>query len=246
MPLSTKHSDGLGPGAGSFAETRWSQVRLAAEGAGEPALKAQEELCAAYWPPIYSFLRRKGHSPHDAEDLTQQFFMRILGSHVFSRADRSKGRFRSFLLGSLKHFLADEWRRASTQKRRGEFLATKVDFSGAEECYLQEPDPNLTPEQVYDRHWAATLLDLAYQKLREDFAAAHQLDRFEILKSYLSENPPRGEYKERAKQLGMTGTAMRVAVSRLRERYRQLVREIVADTLTDSKDVDQELHELFR
>jgi RNA polymerase sigma-70 factor (ECF subfamily) len=221
-------------------------VLLAAHGSGENALKAQEVLCAAYWPPIYSFLRRKGYRPHDAEDLTQQFFARILGSNAFSRADRSKGRFRSFLLGSLKHFLVDEWRKTATLKRQGEIPAAMIDLSGAEEGYLQEPDPNLTPEQVYDRHWAATLLDLAFEKLRKDFVAAQQLDRFEILKTYLSEEAPRGEYKERAKLLGMTGNALRVAVARLRERYRQLVREVVADTLTDSKDVERELHELFR
>ena len=218
---------------------------MAAEGSSVQALKAREELCTAYWPPIYSFLRRKGHGPHDAEDLTQQFFVRILTSDAFSRADPAKGRFRSFLLGSLKHFLADEFRKKTTQKRRGEIPAVQVDLSGAEEIYGQQPDPSLTPEQAYDRHWADTLLDLAFQKLRAEFKTAQQLDRFEVLKSYLPEASASGEYEERARQLGMTTSALRVAVCRLRERYRQLVREVVADTLADSKDTNLELHDLF-
>jgi len=230
---------------GCFAETRWSQVLMAAEGSGEQAARAREELCTSYWPPIYSFLRRKGHSSHDAEDLTQQFFVRILGSDAFSRADRAKGRFRSFLLGSLKHFLTDDFRKATTQKRGAELSAAQVDFSGAEEIYEQQPDPRLTPEQVYDRHWADTLLDLAFQRLRNDFKTAQQLDRFEVLKSYLSEEAVSGAYTKHAGQLGMSVTALRAAVCRLRERYRQLLREVVADTLIDSEDLDQELHDLF-
>jgi RNA polymerase sigma factor (sigma-70 family) len=245
MPSSANHSDGLGPGPAYFAETRWSKILLAGQGTSKESLKAQEELCATYWHPIYSFLRRKGHSPHDAEDLTQQFFVRILGSNVFSRADRSKGRFRGFLLGSLKHFLADEARKAATQKRRGDICMDRLDFSRAEERYSLEPDPGLTPEQVYDRRWAATLLDLAFQRLREDFAAAEQLDRFEVLKRFLSEEAASGDYQVPARQLRITTKGVSMAVQRLRQRYRQLVRMAVVDTLADAGDVDRELHELF-
>lgn len=229
-----------------FSETHWSQVLLAGQGNADQSMKARELLCAKYWLPIYTFLRHKGHEHQDAQDLTQQFFVRLLESNAFSNADRTKGRFRSFLLGALKHFLADEARKASSQKRGGRITFTAIELTDANEWSLQKPDPSLTAEEVYDRRWAATVLDLAFQRLRADFAAADQLDRFEALKSFLSEEADDGDYDRVSHQLGITRKAVGVAVHRLRQRYQQLVRSEVADTLADSSQVEQELRELFR
>lgn len=230
---------------GPFAETRWSQILLVVQGDPQQSRKAREMLCAIYWSPIYSFLLRKGHTHHDAEDLTQQFFLRLLESDAFSHADRVKGRFRSFLLGALKHFLADEVRKASTQKRGGKISFIPIGVSDSEQSRLLEPAQELTPEEAYDRRWAATLLDLAFQRLRADFADADQLDRFEALKSFLSEDAAAGDYDRVSRQLGITTKAVGVAVHRLRQRYRQLVRQEVADTLVDSSQVEEELRDLF-
>lgn len=229
-----------------FSETHWSQVLLAAQADSDQSQQAKEQLCATYWRPIYGFLRRTGKTRHDAEDLTQQFFVRLLNSNAFSQADPAKGRFRNFLLGALKHFLIDESRKASTQKRGGKINFTSIEFSDSEEEHLQQLDPGLSADQVYDRRWAATLLDLAFQRLRADFAAAGQLDRFEVLKSFLSEEADDGDYDRVSHQLGMTRKAVGVAVHRLRQRYQQLVRSEVADTLVDSGQVEEELRELFR
>jgi RNA polymerase sigma factor (sigma-70 family) len=228
-----------------FTETHWSQIVLAGRGNPDESMKAKELLCARYWPAIYTFLRRKGHEHHNAEDFTQQFFVRLLASDAFSNADRTKGRFRSFLLGALKHFLVDEARKASSQKRGGRLIVTPIELAAAEEWSLQEPDPNLTAEEAYDRRWAATILHLAFQRLRADFVAADQLDRFEVLKSFLSEEAGPGSYDRVGRELRMTPKAIGVAVSRLRQRYRQLVRREVADTLVDPEQTDQELRELF-
>jgi RNA polymerase sigma factor (sigma-70 family) len=235
-----------GGNRGPFAETRWSQILLAGQGSPRQSNKAKETLCVIYWSPIYSFLLRKGHTHHDAEDLTQQFFVRLLESDAFSNADRAKGRFRSFLLGALKHFLVDEARKTSTQKRGGKISFVPIGVSDSEQGRLLEPDPGLTPEQAYDRRWAATLLDLAFQRLREDFAEADQLNRFEALKSFLSEDAGAGDYDRVSRQLGITPKAVGMAVHRLRQRYRQLVRQEVADTLVDASDVEEELRDLFR
>ena len=231
---------------GPFAETRWSQILLAGQGSSHQSNKAKETLCTLYWSPIYSFLLRKGHTHHDAEDLTQAFFVRLLESDAFSNADKAKGRFRSFLLGAVKHFLTDEARKASTQKRGGKVSFVPIGISDSEQGRLLEPDPGLTPEESYNRRWAATLLDVAFQRLRADFTSAHQLDRFEAIKSFLSEDAAAGDYERVSRQLGITTKAVGVAVHRLRQRYRQLVRQEVADTLVDASDVEEELRDLFR
>lgn len=242
--LGPKAADGVPTSPESFTETRWSKVMLAGQRDSDLSRQALETLCARYWFPIYSFIRRKGSSPHDAEDLTQQFFMRLLESNAFSNADPSKGRFRSFLLGALKHFLADDNRKASSQKRGGKIVFTAFEIADEEGWHLL--DPSLTAEAAYDRRWATTVLDLAFQRLRADFEAADQLDRFEALKSFLSKEATSGDYAQVAGQLKLTPKAVGVAVHRLRHRYRELVRSEVADTLADPNQVEEELRELFR
>ena len=218
---------------------------LAGEGESAVSLQALEQLCQSYWQPIYGFLRRKGCAPHDAEDLTQQFFLRLLKGDSLARADRSKGRFRTFLLGALQHFLADEFRKSSAQKRGGPKLPLAVSFQEAEERYLEEPDPNLTPEQMYDRRWAAGLLQHAFESLLSEFESAGMRARFDRFKVLLANEPAEGEYERLASELGMTTRAVGAAVYRMRQRFRQLVRRQVADTVVQSSEIDAELAQLF-
>jgi len=232
-------------GAREFPATRWSNVALVAGADSARAQQALEQLCQSYWQPIYGFLRRKGFSPHEAEDLTQQFFLRLLLRNSVAKADRSKGRFRNFLLGALNHFLTDELRKRSAQKRGGPLLPFAADFADAEERYLREPDPNLTPEQMYDRRWAAALLQQTFEGLAAEFEAAGLRARFDQLKSFLASEPANGEYDRLASQMGMTTRAVGAAVYRMRQRYRQLVRNQVADTLADTHQIDAELAHLF-
>lgn len=228
-----------------FIETRWSQVILASDHQAEGSHDALEKLCQSYWGPVYGFLRRKGKRSQDAEDLTQQFFLRLLKSDSFAAADKSKGRFRSFLLGALKHFLVDEIRKQTTQKRGGgERL--QMDFQKAENKYRETPDPGWTPEQHYDQRWAATLLAKAYECLREEFEAAGQQERFEHFKAFLADEAEDGAYEPIASALGMSRGAISKAVQRMRIRYQQLVRREVAETVTSSSAVEAELIELFQ
>ena len=218
---------------------------LAGEGESAVSRQALEQLCQSYWQPIYGFLRRKGYAPHDAEDLTQQFFLRLLKGDSLARAERSKGRFRTFLLGALHHFLADEFRKSSAQKRGGTNLPFVANFREAEERYSEEPDPNLTPEQMYDRRWAAGLLQIAFQSLSSEFESAGMRARFDRFKVLLASEPAEGEYERLAGELGMTRRAVSAAVYRMRQRYRQLVRGQVADTVAQSTEIDSELAQLF-
>jgi RNA polymerase sigma factor (sigma-70 family) len=242
-------NDSNNPGAprvpGEFPDTRWSQVVLAGEGESAASHQALEQLCQSYWQPIYGFLRRKGYAPHDAEDLTQQFFLRLLKGDSLARAERSKGRFRTFLLGALHHFLADEFRKSSAQKRGGTNLPFVVNFREAEERYLEEPDPNLTPEQMYDRRWAAGLLQRAFESLSSEFESAGLRARFDRFKVLLANEPAQGQYERLASELGMTRRAVGAAVYRMRQRYRQLVRGQVADTVAQAGEIDAELAQLF-
>jgi len=220
-------------------------VILAGEGESAVSRQALEQLCQSYWQPIYGFLRRKGFSPPDAEDLTQQFFLRLLERDSVARADRSKGRFRTFLLGALQHFLADEYRKSSAQKRGGPNLPLAVNFQEAEERYLEEPDPNLTPDQMYDRRWAASLLQRSFESLSSEFESAGMRARFNLFKAFLANEPAEGEYERLGSELGMTTRAVGAAVYRMRQRYRQLVRGQVADTVAQAGEIDAELAQLF-
>jgi RNA polymerase sigma factor (sigma-70 family) len=228
-----------------FTETRWSLVALAGSSDSSGSREALAKLCESYWHPIYSFLRHKGNSSHDAEDFTQQFFVRLLTENAFVRADQTKGRFRSFLLGALKNFIIDDYRRSTSLKRGGEMQLLPFDLREAESSYREEPDSNLTPEQVYDQRWAARLLNQALVKLRSEFEAAGHQNRFEHLKGFLSGEARRGEYEKAGEQIDLTAKSTKMAVYRLRQRYQQLVRAEVADTLEDSNELDDELQHLF-
>lgn len=234
-------------GREEFTATHWSRVALAAgQDGSEEAREALEALCRRYWPSIYSFLRRNNHSPANAEDLTQGFFGHLLQQNSLSRADPNRGRFRNFLLGALRRYLADEGRRAAAQKRGRDRLVLALDFQTAEDRYLEEADPGLTPEQLYDRQWSETVLENAFDLLEAEFREAGQSDRFDRLKRFLSENAEEGDYEREGALLGIGTKAVSSAVSRLRGRYRELVRASVLATVAGAEDFQRELQDLFR
>jgi RNA polymerase sigma-70 factor (ECF subfamily) len=201
-----------------------------------------ETICRAYWHPLYAYARRCGHSPHDAQDLTQEFFRRLLEKHWLESADREKGRLRTFLILALKHFMSNEWRRVSAQKRGGHHAHLPWDTALAESRCAA--DAHLSADEIFDRQWALTLLDLTLKKLQTEFTAAGKAGDFDRLKSCLMAEHGTIDYVAVAEQLGVNPGAARVAVHRLRKRFRQLYREEIAQTLTDGADLDAELRHL--
>jgi RNA polymerase sigma-70 factor (ECF subfamily) len=208
------------------------------------AAAALEQLCRTYWYPLYAFVRRQGHSAPDAEDLTQEFLARYLAREYVTRADRSRGRFRTFLLGCLKHFLSEQRRQAGRLKRGGGHTFVSWDAQTAEERYQSEPLDPVTPEKIYDRGWALTLLEQALSRLGTEQAAAGKSERFAQLRDYVWGEGSRASYAEAAQRLGMTEGALKVAVHRLRQRYRELLREEVAHTVAAVHEIDEELRYL--
>jgi RNA polymerase sigma factor (sigma-70 family) len=227
-----------------FRTTHWSVVLTAGESSAR-STEALEMLCRTYWFPLYAYIRRKGHSPHDAQDLAQGFFARFLKNKSFGGADRDKGKFRTYLLGALNHFLADEWDKARAEKRGSGRVIFSFDDENAEHRYLQEPSSDLTPKKVFDRRWGATLLDQALKRLREEFTLAGKVRHFELLKSFLTCEPAAGAYDGVAAELQTTPNTIAVKVRRLRQRYRELVRAEVSQTVASMHGVDEELGALF-
>lgn len=232
-------------GRGEFRTTHWTRVQKASEGDSTMAKQALAKLCETYWHPLYAYVRRKGHSPQDAQDLTQGFFARLLKNNSIAGADREKGKFRTYLLGAMNHFLADEWDKARAEKRGGGDAVLSLDDASAERRYLQEPSSELTPEKVFDRRWGMTLLDQALKQLREEFTAADKVQHFEHLKPFLTSEAVAGAYDDIAAELQTTPNAVAASVRRLRRRYRELVRAEVAQTVNSAADVDEELRALF-
>ncbi|HET6249078.1 MAG TPA: RNA polymerase sigma factor [Tepidisphaeraceae bacterium] len=229
-------------GAQCFEPTQWSIVLAA--GKDQPdAREALQRLCTIYWYPLYAFVRRQRHNPQDAQDLTQEFFARLLEKQWLAGVDRSKGRFRSFLLAAMKHFLANEWDHARAQKRGGGKIPISLDTMTAESRYALEPAALDTPERVFERRWALTLLDQVLTRLRGEFAAAGKIHVFEELKSSLTGGS--APYSEIAAKLEMSEGAVKVAVHRLRARYRDLVRAEVAQTVDSDGEIEDELRSLM-
>ena len=245
MRLSSSKNDSLAPGAGQFALTRWSVVLAAGRSESTEAHHALEELCQAYWQPIYAFVRREGHSPEDAQDLTQEFFARLLQKNYLQAVDRSKGRFRSFLLASVKHFLANEWDKARAQKRGGQKVVVPIDGVSAETSYAVEPVERLTPEKIFERRWALTLLNAVMAELRVEYQREGKTALFEELKPTLTGDGQLPGYAELARRLRTSEGAVKVAAHRLRRRYRELLRAEIAQTVTSPEEVDEEIRALF-
>jgi len=228
--------------ARDFRTTRWSMV-LRARGDSSGAHESLAKLCDAYWYPLYAFVRRQGHGPHDAQDLTQEFFARLLEKGWLGGVERERGRFRSWLLASMKHFLAKEWRGAHTIKRGGKAMFVSFDDESVEAAYRQEPANLATAEMLYDRRWAMTLLDRVRERLREEFTKAGRRAQFVALEGTLTGEQT--SYGELAAALRSTEGAIKVAVHRLRNRYRTLLRAEISETVASEDDIDAELRELL-
>jgi len=231
-----------GSGDGRFEVTRWTMV-LAARGNEAAARDAMAYLCSKYWYPLYAFVRRQRHDPHDAHDLTQAFFARLLEKGWLDDVAREKGRFRSFLLAAMKHFLANERDRAHALKRGGGQAIISLDSASAESRYATEPRDDATPEKIFDRRWAMTVLEHVLDRLRAEMKANGKEPLFDELKPTLAGEA--SAYAAVGQRLGMSEGAVKVAAHRLRQRYRELIRQEVAQTLDDEKDIDEELRDLM-
>ena len=228
-----------------FVTTHWTVVLSAREPDSTAAAAALEQLCRTYWYPLYVYVRRQGHAPHDAQDLTQEFFARLLAKDYLKTVAREKGRFRTFLLVAMKRFLANEWDRVRAQKRGAGQVLLPLDTATAETRYQGEPAVALAADSVYDRRWALTLLDATLGRLREEFTAAGKAAEFEQLKAFLTAGPAGVDQSGIAVALGVSEGALRVAVHRLRRRFREIFREIIAHTVARPEDIDAEVWHLI-
>jgi RNA polymerase sigma factor (sigma-70 family) len=238
-----EYSSELTPRRQQFDTTHWSVV-LAARGESAEAQVALENLCRVYWYPLYAFVRRQGHSPEDAEDLIQGFFARLLQRKDLESVQRERGRFRSYLLVSLKHFTLNEQLRARAEKRGGGQPLISLDEVEAEKRFAQEPVDNSTPEKIFERRWALALLDKVLERLRQEHEATGRLGLFEALRWFLSDEPAEQSQAQIGAQLGLSTGAVKQAVRRLRQRYRELLHEEVAHTVATAADIDDEVRHL--
>jgi RNA polymerase sigma-70 factor (ECF subfamily) len=230
---------------GVFPPTRWTCVLAAARADTPRAQAALAELCQSYWYPLYAYARRRGHAPEDAEDFTQAFFVQFLGKDRLAAADRTRGRFRSFLLAAMKHFLADEWDKSLALKR-GARRVVSLDAELAESRFTAEPHDDDSPDRVFDRQWALLVLETVMRKLHEDYVARGQGALFDELRFCLIGDRSALPYSDIAARLGVTEGAVKVAVHRMRQRYRAKLREEIAQTVDSENDVEEELRFLFR
>lgn len=232
------------PAGAQFTTTHWTVV-LAAK--GFPAKRqaaAMEQLCRTYWHPLYSYIRHRGNAPEDAQDLTQEFFARLLDKQWLENVEKNGSRFRSFLLTALNRFLANQHDRAQAAKRGGGQQIISLDVEEAERRYLQEPASS-APEQIFDRRWALTVLDRAFTRLKDETMATGKARQFEVLNPFLSSEPEPGEYAAAATDLQSSNGTIGVLVHRLRARYRELVRAEISETLADPSQLETEMVELF-
>jgi RNA polymerase sigma-70 factor (ECF subfamily) len=241
LSMSSQVSSGAAPRV--FPNTRWSVVLAARQRASPESVAALEAICRAYWYPLYAFVRLGGQSAHDAQDLTQEFFCRLLEKRWLDAAEKEKGKLRTFLIVALKNFMRNEWRRASAQRRGGGQAQGLFDTAFAESRYAADPH-SISPEEIFDQQWALTLLDLTVNRLRAEFTSAGKPGDFDTLKSCLLAERGAIAYATVAKNLGVNEAAARVAVHRLRKRFREIYREEISQTLADGADLDAELRHL--
>ena len=239
-------SDGVEPSAkvpGLFATTHWSVVLAAGQQDSPQAAEALETLCRTYWYPLYAYIRRRGYSPADAQDLAQDFFAQLLRKNYPARADPAKGRFRNFLLHALNQFLADVRERALARKRGGGQVIISLD-EAVEDRYRLEVADGVTPEKLFERRWAETLLDRALGRLRDEFVADGKAATYEVLKTFEPGDQSPLSYGEAANRLGVSESAVKSMIHRLRQRHRELVREEIAHTVPTGADINAELRYL--
>ena len=227
-------------GKGQFPETRWSIVLNASAG-DERATRALEEICGTYWFPLYVFVRRSGRPAADAEDLTQSFFAKLIEKGYLGQADRGRGRLRSFLLTSLKNFMADEWDKSQAQKRGGGRQPISIDQADAEDRYALEPKDERSPDKLFEKRWALTLLENIIEDLRGEFAASGKEAIFTGLQPFLAWNSAEESYAEVSGRIGISENAARVTVFRMRKRFGELMRERIAETVATGEEVDEEM-----
>jgi RNA polymerase sigma-70 factor (ECF subfamily) len=225
--------------------THWSVVLSARDPASPRSAEALELLCQTYWFPLYAFVRRRGHDPHTAQDFTQEFFARLLHRDYLKSAAPEKGRFRTFLLVALKHFLANEWDRQRAHKRGGGATLVSIDQELAESRLAAEPAHHLQPDVLFDRHWAMTLLDRTLSRLQGEYLSTGRAKLFELLRGCLARGDSALPYAEIAARLDLTEAAVKMAVQRLRARYRDLLRAEIADTVAAPGQVEEEIRHLF-
>jgi len=242
--------ENIGPGSaphgqGRFATTHWSVVRAAGRPDSVHYRQALETLCQTYWFPLYAYLRRHGNSSNGAEEYTQAFFAHLLEKDSVRLADPDRGKFRSFLLASLKHFLSDRRDYEQALKRGGGRKIFSLDFESAETQYALEPAERLTPERLFERSWAMTVLDKAMARLEGEATSEKKKQLFEHLKVYLTAKKDGMPYNEVGEKLGMSEGTVRVAVHRLRRRYREVLRDEIAQTVSSEEEIDQEIRDLF-
>jgi RNA polymerase sigma-70 factor (ECF subfamily) len=228
-----------------FATTHWSVVLAARDEDSPRAGAALETLCRAYWYPLYAYVRRKGHGPEEAQDLTQEFFARLLERNFLQAVQQERGKFRWFLLSAMKRFLANEWHKDHAAKRGGRHVVLSLDETVAEGRFQLEPADPLTPEKLFDQSWALTLLDEARQKLQREYETSGRGAAFEQLKVFLSGDRAPVSHAEAGAALGLSEGAVTVAVHRLRQRYRECLRESIAHTVLTPTEVDEEIRHLF-
>jgi RNA polymerase sigma-70 factor (ECF subfamily) len=249
MARSSDDSKGKGTFGAEFPSTQWSVVLAAGGRKSTEARRALEALFEVYWYPLYAYVRRRGHGFHEAQELTQGFIARLLEKRTIEVADRERGRFRSFLIASLKNFMANEWDRARAKKRGGDArvfsLDLPMDMETAERRYSLEPVHGMTPEKVFERRWALTLIERVTERLRAEARKARKTKLFEALSPYVVGEGGDESYAEVARLLEMTEGAVKTAVHRLRKRFRSTLREEIADTVGDPEDIDDEIRYLI-
>jgi RNA polymerase sigma-70 factor (ECF subfamily) len=229
----------------AFVTTHWSVVLAAREGNSAAAQVALAELCETYWYAIYAYVRRRGHMPENAADLTQGFFARFLQKNFLGDLTPGTGRFRSFLLACCQHFLANEWDKVQTLKRGAGKTLLSLDDDSAEDRYKFEPVDHMTPEIMYDRRWACTVLEQVLDQLRDDFAKSERAELFDEIKVFLSPDQAGSSYAEVGLRTGLKESAVKVAVHRMRRRYGELLRAEIAKTVADPHDVQDEVRHLI-
>ena len=232
-------------GASHFTETHWSMVLAAKEKESLQRTEALEKLCRAYWRPLYAYIRGQGHNAHEAEDLTQEFFAKLLAKDYLQHLRHREGKFRSFLLTFVKHFLSDERDKAGAQKRGGGKSFVSLDDTSAEETYLNERRNDLSPDQIFDRRWAETVMERALSRLHEEYVAGGKAELFDQLKEIQPGERGESSYADIGARLGLAEGTVKSAVHRLRRRHREILREEIAQTVARPEEVDEEIRTLL-
>lgn len=246
MPSLDESSESAPARRADFATTRWSMVLAAGRDNSAQSAAALETLCEAYWYPLYAYVRRQGHAPAEAEDLTQEFFARVIEKRHLQAAEPDRGRFRSFLLTVMKRFLLNEHKKQQTLKRGGGRRPLSIDIDDAESRLRLEPHHEQTPELEFERRWAVTTLNMVLRQLQESYEEKSKRDLFQQCRVYLTDAGDAPSYEQVSQSLGVSVGSVKVAVHRLRQRFREMLRREIAQTVRDESEVDAELGQLIR